>query len=198
MNEEITVENFIETHENWRQELLTLKNLVALHDLKECIKWGSTVYTYNEKNVVGLSAFKHYVGLWFFQGGLLKDKAKKLVNAQEGKTIAMRQWRFYSLEEILTNESQIIAYLEESMANVKAGKEIKPKVGKPLIIPQELLSIFKKNPEIKEAFQSLNLNKKREFVEYIETAKQEKTKQQRLEKIIPMILSGIGLNDKYQ
>ncbi|MBK7633096.1 MAG: hypothetical protein IPJ13_01585 [Saprospiraceae bacterium] len=46
--------------------------------------------------MVGLAAFKSYTGIWFFQGGLLDDKQQFLMNAQEGKTKAMRQWRFFS------------------------------------------------------------------------------------------------------
>ena len=47
-------------------------------------------------------------------------------------------------------------------------------------------------------FESLTLTKKREFTEYISSAKRDDTKQKRLEKIIPMILNNIGLNDKYK
>ena len=129
---------------------------------------------------------------------MLKDKEQKLVNAQEGKTQAMRQWRFNSLSEIEANSSLITDYVKEAVANQKAGKEIKPKAGKPLEIPLELQEVFHKDTELKEAFEALNLTRKRDFAEYITLAKRAETKQSRLEKIIPMIRQGIGLNDKYK
>ncbi|WP_369793058.1 YdeI/OmpD-associated family protein [Flavobacterium sp. 316] len=48
------------------------------------------------------------------------------------------------------------------------------------------------------AFEKFSPYKQHEFIEYIETAKQEKTKLSRFEKIKPMILANIGLNDKYR
>lgn len=192
-----TVDSYIARQAEWQQELKTLRNLVKQHEVNEAIKWGSPVYEWEGKNIVGLSAFKTYVGLWFFQGGLLKDKAGKLINAQEGKTQAMRQWRFSSMAEIEENAELIHSYMEEAIANQKAGKEIKAKVGKPLVIPAELQQQLDADAELKEAFESLNLTKKRDFAEHIEIAKREETKLARLEKIIPMIKAGIGLNDKY-
>ncbi|WP_305983176.1 YdeI/OmpD-associated family protein [Roseivirga thermotolerans] len=193
-----TVSDYIIKHSEWQNELILLKDLVLIQPLEETIKWGAPVYTFKGKNIVGLGAFKSYVGLWFFQGALLKDKEQKLVNAQEGKTQAMRQWRFNSLSEIEANSSLITDYVKEAVANQKAGKEIKPKAGKPLEIPLELQEVFHKDTELKEAFEALNLTRKRDFAEYITLAKRAETKQSRLEKIIPMIRQGIGLNDKYK
>ena len=193
-----TVSDYIIKHSEWQNELILLKDLVLSQPLEETIKWGAPVYTFKGKNIVGLGAFKSYVGLWFFQGALLKDKEQKLVNAQEGKTQAMRQWRFNSLSEIEANSSLITDYVKEAVANQKAGKEIKPKAGKPLEIPLELQEVFHKDTELKEAFEALNLTRKRDFAEYITLAKRAETKQSRLEKIIPMIRQGIGLNDKYK
>ncbi|GHE72472.1 hypothetical protein GCM10011340_31000 [Roseivirga thermotolerans] len=193
-----TVSDYIIKHSEWQNELILLKDLVLSQPLEETIKWGAPVYTFKGKNIVGLGAFKSYVGLWFFQGALLKDKEQKLVNAQEGKTQAMRQWRFNSLSEIEANSSLITDYVKEAVANQKAGKEIKPKAGKPLEIPLELQEVLHKDTELKEAFEALNLTRKRDFAEYITLAKRAETKQSRLEKIIPMIRQGIGLNDKYK
>lgn len=198
MASEKTVDSYLAKHTDWQQELNTLRKLVNEHKMKETIKWGAPVYESEGKNIVGLSAFKAYVGLWFFQGALLKDKAGKLMNAQEGKTHAMRQWRFSTLAEIEENADFIRAYIKEAMANQKAGKEIKPKVGKPLVVPAELQQQLDADSPLKEAFESLSLTKKREFAEHIAMAKREETKAARLEKIIPMIKDGIGLNDKYK
>lgn len=191
-----TVDDFIANQTKWQDLLNFLRTIILKTELQETVKWGAPVYTINEKNVIGLGAFKSYAGLWLYQGALLKDEKKVLVNAQEGKTVAMRQWRFESMKAI--DERMITLYLLEAIENQKQGKEIKPERNKPLIIPDKLLEVFKKDKLLMENFDRLSLSKKREYAEYIETAKQEATKMRRLEKIIPMILDGIGLNDKYR
>ena len=200
MERQQLLEAYFTKHIEWKASLLLLRELVMAHPFEETVKWRFPVYTIDGKNVVGLGAFKSYVGIWFFQGGLLKDKQQKLVNTQEGKTQAMRQWRFHSLEEIEQNAELITDYLKEALANQKAGKEIKPaKAGKkPLVIPEELQRVLATNNKLKDSFDSLSLTKKREFAEYIELAKRAETKQKRLDKILPMIAEGIGLNDKYK
>ena len=189
------VEEYIAKKAQWQNELNFLRNILLDLPVDETIKWGSPFYTNKGKNIVGLSAFKNYCGLWFVQGALLKDKHNTLINAQEGKTAAMRQMRFTSLDEI--NVDIIKEYVLESVENQNLGKEIKP-TKKPLIIPIELQSELDKDQQLKEIFESFTLGKKRDYTEYISEAKREATKQTRLEKIIPMILSGVGLNDKYK
>ncbi len=190
-----TADEFIANFPEWESALNKLRSLLSTTDLVETIKWGAPVYTIDGKNVIGLGAFKSYVGLWFFQGGLLSDKHGKLMNAQEGKTKALRQWRFASEVEI--DEKLVLEYVDEAIQNQRAGKQIKPQK-KPLIIPPELKHAFQQNKELEVAFNQLSLSKKREFAEHIESAKRAETKMSRLEKITPMILDGIGLHDKYR
>ena len=193
-----TPEEYIVNHKVWQQSLILLRDILLSTQLTETIKWGVPVYTFEEKNIVGLGAFKSYVGLWFFQGALLNDKKKKLINAQEGKTKALRQWRFNSVKEIEAESETIKLYLEEAILNQKQGREIKPERKKTLEIPKELIGFFKKDKKVKESFNSLSLSKQREYAEYISETKRDETKQKRLLKIVPIILKGKGLNDKYR
>lgn len=190
-----TVEEYLDIHKEYRPLLEKLRSILLSTELKEAVKWGIPTYTVNNKNVVGIGAFKSYAGLWFFNGVFLKDEAKVLINAQEEKTKGMRQWRFASIEEL--DEELIKSYLVEAIQNQKEGKEVKPEK-KPLIIPEEMKEVLASNTPLSEAFDRLTLTKKREFTEHIESAKRAETKQSRLEKIIPMIMDGIGLNDKYK
>ncbi|CAL2084537.1 conserved hypothetical protein [Tenacibaculum sp. 190524A05c] len=195
MNDKVTT--YIVNQEKWAQELQLLRSFLLELDLVEDIKWGMPAYIYKNKNIIGISAFKNYFGMWFHQGVFLKDEKKLLINAQEGKTKAMRQWRFNSIDEL--DKKTLQEYVLEAMKNVELGKEIKPQRNKkPLIIPPHLLAVLDNNNQLKEKFESLSLTKKREFTEYISEAKREATKESRLQKIIPMIQSGIGLNDKYR
>ncbi len=190
------VEDFIQKKKEWKKELELLRSIILSLKLEETIKWGSPVYCYEGKNIVGLGAFKSYAGLWFFQGVFLKDKAKVLINAQEEKTKALRQWRFYSMNEI--DENLVKEYVKEAIENQKKGKEVKPNRNKELIIPTELQNVLKKEKELNIQFQKMSQACKREYAEYISEAKRAETKLNRLEKIKPMILAQKGLNDRYK
>ncbi|MEQ8361626.1 MAG: YdeI/OmpD-associated family protein [Cyclobacteriaceae bacterium] len=191
-----TVDQYIHDQKQWNKELVKLRDTLLNTGLKEEVKWGIPAYTYEGKNIAGIAAFKPYVGLWFYQGALLKDAKKKLVNAQEGKTKALRQWRFTSISEI--DPKLIQAYIKEAVQNAKEGKEIKPDRDKPIVIPKELSSYLKKTPVTQKAFNSLSKGKQREYAEYIEEAAKPETKTRRMEKIVPMIHNGVGLHDKYK
>lgn len=198
MKTKVSINEYIAKNDEWKSELEKLYSIALSLGLDETIKWGYPVFTLENKNIVGIAAFKSYCGLWFFQGALLKDNEDKLINAQKDKTKAQRQWRFQSLKEIEGNSDLIKKYIAEAIENQKLGKEIKPDRRKPLNIPEELQSMLDDFPEAKIKFVELPLTKKREFAEYISEAKRESTKTKRLEKITPMILKGIGLNDKYK
>ncbi len=199
MKRHTSVEDFISSFPQWETALRKLHDIILAQDeLEETIKWGAPTYTFNGKNIVGLGAFKSYVGIWFFQGVFLKDESNVLMNAQEGKTKAMRQWRFNSTEDI--SPKLVSNYIKEAIQNQREGKELKPerKGSKPVEIPQELQDTLTANNALEKAFSNLSLSKRREYAEYISTAKRDATKQSRLEKITPMILEGKGLNDKYR
>lgn len=197
MNKFNNTDEFMAAQTEWQDGLKQLRSLLVATELEETIKWGIPVYTINNKNVVGLSAFKDYFGLWFYQGSFLEDPAQVLINAQEGKTKGMRQWRFSSEEDI--DPALVTAYLEEAIQNQKDGKMIRPdKPKKELVLPEELEQFLVGNDKLNTAFQEFTIGKRREFSEYIREAKRAATKVQRLEKIRPMILRGEGLNDRYK
>ena len=179
----------------WAEELGKLREIVHKTELVETNKWGSEVYTVNNKNVLGLGGFKNYFTIWFFNGVFLKDTTGVLVNANEGVTKGLRQWRFFSKDDI--DEKRILEYIHEAIENEKAGLSIKPEkkaVMKCAFFENELNS----NSELKKALEKLTPFKQKEFWEYMATAKQEKTKIIKLEKIKPLIMENRGLNDKYR
>lgn len=179
----------------WEEELILLKNILDKTELAETTKWGGIVYTLNNKNVLGIGGFKNYFTIWFWNGVFLKDELKVLVNANEGVTKGLRQWRFASRDEI--NEKQILAYVKEAIENEKLGKSIKPEK-KEVVISDFFQNELESDKAFKTAFDQFSPYKQKEFLEYIDSAKQEKTKIDRMAKIKPMVLENIGLNDKYR
>ena len=182
-------------NDQWTEEVGLLRAIVLKTELVETNKWGGEVYTVNNKNVLGIGSFKNYFALWFFNGVFLKDEAQVLVNANEGVTKGLRQWRFTSASEI--NEKLILQYINEAIANEKAGLSLKPEK-KEAMQCDFFQAALDKNITLKTALEQLTPFKQKEYWEYMATAKQEKTKVTRLEKITPMILEGKGFNDKYR
>ncbi len=179
----------------WEDELRILREIIHKTELVETNKWGGEVYTVNNKNVLGIGGFKNFFTIWFINGVFLKDEAKVLINANEGVTKGLRQWRFSSAEEI--NEKLILHYINEAIANEKAGLSIKPEKKEAMKCDFFEAELSKDNT-LKNAFEKFTPGKQKEFWEFMATAKQEKTKISRFEKIKLMIIEGIGLNDKYR
>lgn len=173
----------------WNVLLLTLL-------IDRTFKWGGDVFVFDGKNVISYAGFKNHFALWFYQGVFLKDEAQYLVSASEGKTHALRQWRFTSAEDM--QDDLILNYIKEAIQLVKDGIEFKPVKAAPIVATGIFAETLSKDKKLNEAFQKLTPSKQKDYIIHIEDAKQEKTKLSRLEKIIPMILEGKGLHDKYQ
>lgn len=140
--------------ENWPKEVQRLREIIQKTGLEEAIKWGEKIYTYKGKNVVGCLGFKNHFALWFYNGVVLYDRYQVLQNAQEGKTKALRQWRFHSAEEI--DEEKIMEYIHEAIQNEKDGKVWKAEESEELDIPPPLfLQSLDTNPELKSSFEAL-------------------------------------------
>ncbi|WP_026951006.1 YdeI/OmpD-associated family protein [Algoriphagus mannitolivorans] len=180
----------------WNELENHLRQLVSTTPLTEEIKWGMPVFTFEGKNVLGFAGMKNHFAVWFYNGVFLTDTEEILINAQEGKTKAMRQWRMLGLEDL--DDEKFLAFVKEAIENEKKGLVWKPDKSEKLSLPDILEAKLKSDPQLKKAFEEFTPFKQKEFAEYIQEAKREATKVSRLEKIIPMILEGIGLNDKYR
>lgn len=197
MTDSEKIDLYIQKHEYWSKELSFLRDIITTTELKEEVKWGAPAYTLNGKIVLGLAAFKQHMGIWFHQGVFLKDLQQQLINAQEGKTKALRQWRIEKGDNL--EAPVVLAYVQESIENSLAGKEIKPeRKKKSLNLPPFLKAVLDTDSKLANSFSKLSPGKQRDYAEHIDTAKREATKQSRLEKITPMILEGKGLYDKYK
>lgn len=186
----------MQNSERWSEELSLLSSIIIKAPLDKAIKWGSEVFTYNGKNVVSYGGFKNYFAIWFYNGVFLNDRYKVLVSATEGVTKSLRQWRFNSRDEV--DENKILEYIYDAIEVEKKGLKIKPEKFKQIEMPKLLADELDKDEILKDAFYQFTPGKQKEFMEYITYASQETTKLNRLEKIKPMILEKIGLNDKYK
>lgn len=191
-----TVDDYIRSADQWQDELRSLRSILKQTGLVEEIKWGAPCFTHNGKNVIGLASFKQWFCLWFHQGALLEDKENVLINAQEGRTKALRQWRMTSASDIKPHI--VKRYAKQAISLVDAGKEIKADRNRPVHVPDELQKAMRRHKGATAGFRGLTKGQQREYADYIATAKRDETKQRRVEKILPMISAGVGLNDKYR
>lgn len=196
INDQDAVQSYIDSYSEWREALQKLRTILQTTQLKETIKWGIPIYMLDNKNIVGIGAFKSYVGLWFYQGVFLSDPHKCLVNAQDGKTKALRQMRFTSVEAIDTDT--VAAYINEAIDNEKKGLRLKAEAKKTLDIPNELAQALQNSNDLKTCFEQFSNACRQEFISYLAEAKRPETRLRRLEKIIPMIMKKEKLNDKYK
>jgi len=198
MEKQEKLDKFYNEAHQFKNGVAELRTLALACGMMETYKWSFPTYMIDDKNIIAINKFKNHFGIWFFNGVFLSDPKKVLENAQEGKTMAMRHWKFSSLEYI--DKKVVTAYIIEAIENKNKGLQLKVKK-KPktrIVIPAHLSIALENNEDIKAAFNKLTYSKQKDYAEYIETAKQEKTKLSRLEKIVPLIAEGKGLNDIYR
>lgn len=172
---------------NWPRELAYLRQIVLDCGLTEERKWGAACYTFQDKNVLMIAAFKDSCCLSFFKGSLLSDE-KKLLEKPGKNSQAVRLFRFKQLNEIEGIKDYLKACIFEAIEIEKAGLKVSFK-SNPEPMPEELLSILEEDPVLKAAFEDLSPGRQRGYILHISQAKQSKTRISRIEKCEPMILN---------
>ena len=188
------VDAFLAKTEKWRAEFEQLRAIVRDCQLTEAFKWGVPCYTFEGKNIVLIHGFKAYCALLFFKGALLKDPDGILVQQTENVQ-ASRQIRFTGLGEIVEMESTLKAYIQEAVEIEKAGREVAFKQPAEFAVPDELAAKFDESPALKAAFEALTPGRQRAYLLYFSQARQSKTRVSRIEKYVPRIMDGKGIND---
>jgi uncharacterized protein YdeI (YjbR/CyaY-like superfamily) len=190
------VDEFLSKAEKWQEELEKLRMICLDCGLTEELKWGQPCYTFQERNIVIIGELKESCALSFFKGALLYDAEDILVapgeNTQSGRWI-----KFTSVQEIVRMEPILKAYIYEAIEVEKAGVKVNLKKTSDFKIPEELQNKLNAIPALKTAFNALTPGRQRAYLLYFSAPKQSKTREARVEKYIPQILMGKGLNDDY-
>jgi len=180
--------------ERWEAEIAEMRQVLGGLAMKEECKWGKPTYTVDGKNVVIMHGFKEYFGLGFFQGALLKDPKKVLV--QLGQVQAGRVMKFTGAKDIRAKAATIKAYVREAIAAEKAGLRIKKKSTSDFPVPGELAQRFRGDPRFKRAFEALTPGRQRSYLYHFAAAKQSATRVARIEKAMPAIFEGRGFLER--
>lgn len=188
------VDAYVSGSKKWQKELKKLRLIVLECQLTEELKWGVPCYTFQNANIVLIHEFKEYCALLFFKGALLND-ANGILIQQTKNTQATRQIRFTNVREIVEMETILEAYIHEAIEVEKAGLKVSLKKTTEFSIPEEFQNKLDKTPALKTAFNALTPGRQRAYLLHFSAPKQSKTRESRIEKCMPQILKGKGLND---
>lgn len=185
---------FFDKAGQWQKEFEKLRTILLDTGLEEEVKWGCPCYTYHGKNIILIHGFKEYCALLLFKGALLNDSENILIQQTENVQAA-RQIRFTGLQEIIDLEKIIKTYVYEAVEVEKSGVKVKMKKTREFETPEEFQKKLNESPELKSAFEALTPGRQRAYLLHFSSARQSKTRESRIEKYIPEILKGKGLND---
>ena len=188
------VDEYLKRAGKWQAESERLRMIVLDCELTEELKRGVPCYTFQDSNIVLIHGFKEYCAILFVKGALLKD-AQGILIQQTENVQAGRQIRFTSVKEIVDIEPIIKAYILEAIEVEKAGLKVNFKKNAELSFPEEFQNRLDENPALKTAFEGLTPGRQRAYNFYFSQPKQSKTRESRVEKCIPQILEGKGLDD---
>jgi len=178
----------------WKEESEKLREIILDCGLTEELKWGKPCYAFEGSNIVLIHGFKEYCAILFMKGALLKDPKKILVQQTENVQSA-RQLRFRNVEEIVKQQPAIKAYVKEAIALEKSGVAVPLKKTSDFKMAEEFQKRLKENAALKKAFEALTPGRQRGYLLYFSGAKQSATREARVEKCVPQILKGKGLDD---
>ena len=188
------VDEYLRKAKRWQEEFEKLRMIILDCGLAEELKWGCPCYTFEKRNIVLMHGFKEYCALLFFKGALLKDPEDILIQQTENVQAA-RQIRFANVRQIVKMKRILKAYIYEAIEVERAGLKVPLKKTKEFNIPAEFQNKLNKNPALKKAFNALTPGRQRGYSLHFSAPKQSKTRESRVEKSIPQILVGKGLND---
>lgn len=189
------VDAFFSEAEEWREEFRELRKIVLACGLAEELKWGKPCYHFQGNNVVLIHGFKAYCALLFMKGALLKDPKGILIQQTENVQAA-RQIRFTNAREIKKLAPVLKSYIHEAVEVEKSGAKVIYKETSEFKMPEEFQRRLQENSALKRAFEALTPGRQRGYLLYFFGARQAKTREARIEKCIPLIFDGMGLNDQ--
>ncbi|MCL2448980.1 MAG: YdeI/OmpD-associated family protein [Polyangiaceae bacterium] len=188
------MDSFLRRQSRWRAELDELRTILLGSGLREGLKWGVPCYALDGKNVALIHGFKEYCAILFVKGALLRDP-KGILIQQTRNVQAGRQIRFTSVEEVTRIEKTLKAYVREAIEIERAGLKVPLKETEDYELPEEFESKLAANAKLKAAFAALTPGRQRAYIFHFAQPKLSKTRAARVEKHIPRILEGLGLND---
>lgn len=155
--------------------------------VNETIKWGVPAYV-DERGILCLTpAFKQHCA-WVFWTG----RKPSSVGAQ-----ALR--RITSDQDLPSAREMVAAVKEAKISEKPAAKTVAVKTSpRPIRVPAYFTAALKKQPKARAAFAAFPPSHKREYIQWIDSAKTGETRQRRIATALEWIASGKSRNWKYE
>jgi uncharacterized protein YdeI (YjbR/CyaY-like superfamily) len=178
----------------WQEATEKLRKIVLSCGLTEELKWGCPCYMQGKSNIVLIHVFKEYCALLFFKGALLNDPDGILIQQTENVQAA-RQIRFTDAKQVTKQAAVLKTYIQEAIRIEKAGLKVELKTPAEFTMADEFRAKLDIDRNLEKAFEALTPGRQRAYLLHFSSAKQAKTREARVEKAIPQILDGKGLDD---
>jgi uncharacterized protein YdeI (YjbR/CyaY-like superfamily) len=175
-----------------------LRSLIhkACPEVEETIKWGFPHFEH--KGVMcSMAAFKNHCAFGFWKSAIMSDPQKIMEDKDKSGMGNFR--KITSLSE-LPSDKILIAYIKEAKKLNEDSIKLparKKAVAKKLVVPASLMKALKQNENAWENFGKFSYSNKKEYVEWIEEAKTEVTREKRIETAVEWISEGKSRNWKY-
>ena len=165
----------------------------AAPEAEETMKWSSPTFTVDGKILLGMAAFKAHAALNFWRGQELRgDAAKADAMGQFGKLT--------SVDDLPPNR-ELDALIREGAALARtapAPRKVKHEPKPAAELHPEFAAALNANPKAKEVLEGFSPSARREYVDWIADAKQDKTRSKRIADAIEWLSEGKKRHWKYE
>ena len=191
------VDAYIADSRDWANPILTrLREVVhsACPDVEETMKWGVPHFDYKGEMMCAVAAFKEKVTLGFWKGALMTG-----LGTGPGDVMQNRG-PFTSVKDLPSRKAltglikQAMTLNDEGIGMTKARSAPKPEAA----VPPELLKALAKNKKAKATFDAFPPSHRREYCEWISSAKRAETRTRRVAQALEWLAEGKSRNWKYQ
>lgn len=165
----------------------------AVPEAEETMRWRSPFFQYGGTLLCGMSAFKAHCNFGFWHP-LMREHDKSL----EG----MLQFGHLESVDDLPAPREFTRLAAKAVKLVDEGAKApprpRPRPDRALAIPPDLDAALAKNRKARTAFDAFSYSARREYVVWIEQAKREETRAQRIATTVAQAADGKKLHWKYE
>lgn len=191
------VDAYIQKSAEFAQPILThLRKLIhkACPDVVETIKWSMPGFEY-KGFLCNFAAFKQHCAFGFWKQSVMESDA-----FPQNKTAMGSFGRLTSVKD-LPSDKVMIGLIKQAAKLNDDGVKVQRKAPAPkkdLVVPADLTKALSKNKAAKTAFENFSYSHKKEYVQWIEEAKTEPTRNKRVATTVEWLSEGKSRNWKYE
>jgi uncharacterized protein YdeI (YjbR/CyaY-like superfamily) len=189
------IDGYIEKSADFAKPILKhIRKVVhaACPEVEETIKWGMPHFVYKEI-LCGMAAFKQHCAIWFWKSKLLfgDNQTRDKTMGDFGRITALRD---------LPNDRTLTSYIKKAAKLNELGVKKAPRAKtkrRELVVPDDLQAALRKNERAQQNFDNFSYSHRREYIEWLTSAKRDQTRAKRLATALEWLAEGKPQNWKY-